>query len=54
MVDFHSCELFPERWFGLVVVLRADNSVLYPRLEKRGYDKKKIEENVEAEIMQAE
>ena len=35
VVDFHSCDLFPERWFQLVVVLRADTNVLYGRLEKR-------------------
>ncbi len=35
IVDFHSCDFFPERWFDLVVVLRVDNSVLYPRLENR-------------------
>jgi adenylate kinase len=35
VVDHHGCHLFPERWFDLVVVLRADNEILYPRLEKR-------------------
>jgi broad-specificity NMP kinase len=35
VVDYHGAELFPERWFDLVVVLRADNSVLYSRLESR-------------------
>jgi len=35
-----------------VVVLRVDNSVLYPRLESRGYSQKKIAENIECEIMQ--
>jgi len=35
IVDFHSCDFFPERWFDLVVVLRTDNTILYPRLEKR-------------------
>lgn len=35
IVDFHSCNFFPERWFHLVIVLRVDNSILYPRLEKR-------------------
>ncbi|RUP45280.1 P-loop containing nucleoside triphosphate hydrolase protein [Jimgerdemannia flammicorona] len=35
IVDFHSCEVFPERWFDLVIVLRADNGVLYGRLEQR-------------------
>jgi adenylate kinase len=35
VVDFHGSEMFPERWFDLVVVLRTDNDVLYDRLEKR-------------------
>jgi adenylate kinase len=35
IVDFHTCDFFPERWFDLVVVLRANNTVLYSRLEKR-------------------
>lgn len=35
IVDFHTCEIFPERWFDLVIVLRTDNGVLYPRLESR-------------------
>ncbi|EKX40217.1 hypothetical protein GUITHDRAFT_158342 [Guillardia theta CCMP2712] len=51
VVDFHTCDFFPERWFDLVVVLRTDNDILYPRLEKRGYSTKKIQENVECEIM---
>ena len=52
LIDFHGADFFPERWFDLVVVLRADNSVLYSRLEARGYSQRKLEENVEAEIMQ--
>ena len=44
--------LAPCRWFDLVVVLMADNTVLYERLEKRGYEQKKISENVQCEIMQ--
>ena len=35
IVDFHSSELFPERWFDVVLVLRTDNKVLYDRLVKR-------------------
>jgi adenylate kinase len=50
VVDYHSCDFFPERWFDLVVVLRADNTVLYDRLQKRGYSQKKLEENLQAEI----
>ena len=35
VVDYHSSELFPERWFDLVVVLQTNNSILYSRLEGR-------------------
>eukprot|EP01117_Protostelium_nocturnum_P003986 TRINITY_DN15256_c0_g1_i1.p1 TRINITY_DN15256_c0_g1~~TRINITY_DN15256_c0_g1_i1.p1 ORF type:complete len:187 (+),score=74.97 TRINITY_DN15256_c0_g1_i1:31-561(+) len=52
VVDFHSCDFFPERWFDLVVVLRSDIAVLHPRLEKRGYAPNKVSENVTCEIMQ--
>ncbi|WIA44376.1 hypothetical protein OEZ86_007148 [Tetradesmus obliquus] len=51
LVDYHSCDFFPERWFDLVVVLQTDNTVLYERLERRGYPQAKITENVECEIM---
>ena len=52
IVDFHSVDFFPEDWFDLILVLRTDNSVLYERLEQRGYSQKKVQENIEAEIMQ--
>jgi adenylate kinase len=52
IVDFHTVDFFPERWFDLVLVLRTDNTVLYDRLQKRGYSQKKITENIECEIMQ--
>ncbi|KAJ8657331.1 hypothetical protein O0I10_006884 [Lichtheimia ornata] len=52
VVDFHTCEIFPERWFDLVLVLRADTSPLYDRMEKRGYNQRKLQENIECEIMQ--
>jgi len=51
IVDYHSCGFFPERWFDLIVVLRCDNDILYPRLESRGYSQLKITENITAEIM---
>jgi AAA domain len=51
IVDHHSCEFFPERFFDLVVVLTTDNTVLYDRLKARGYADKKIQENVQCEIM---
>ena len=52
ILEAHSCDFFPERWFDLVVVLRTNNTILYDRLAARKYKKMKVEENVEAEIMQ--
>jgi len=52
ILDWHTCEIFPERWPDLVVVLRCEHSQLWDRLEKRSYPLKKIQENNEAEIMQ--
>ncbi|CAM9601746.1 unnamed protein product [Ectocarpus sp. 4 AP-2014] len=52
VVDFHSCDFFPEHWFDLILVLRAETSTLFDRLKARGYSEKKVGENVECEIMQ--
>lgn len=52
VLDHHSSDWFPERWIQLVIVLRSDTEVLYDRLEARNYPKKKVDENMEAEIMQ--
>jgi adenylate kinase len=35
LIDFHSCDLFPESWIDLVVVLQTDHSILWNRLEAR-------------------
>ncbi|GKY99466.1 hypothetical protein MPSEU_000901000 [Mayamaea pseudoterrestris] len=52
VADFHVCEMFPERWFDLVLVLRATTEVLFDRLTARGYKDRKRNENMESEIMQ--
>jgi adenylate kinase len=52
VIDFHVCEIFPERWFDLVLVLRANTEILYDRLTARGYSDRKRSENLECEIMQ--
>ena len=52
IIDSHMCEIFPESWIDLVVVLRCEISVLYDRLMKRNYSKAKVDENIDAEIMQ--
>ena len=51
VLDHHSCDFYPERWFDLVVCLQTDNTVLYDRLAARGYAQNKITENVTCEIM---
>lgn len=52
IVDYHGCDLFPERWFDIVFVLRTNNTLLYDRLASRGYAGKKLEDNVQCEIFQ--
>jgi adenylate kinase len=52
LVDYHSCDIFPERWFDAVVVLQTDNGVLYERLTNRGYTGPKLQNNMECEIFQ--
>ena len=52
VIDFHSGCFFPEDWFTLVVLLRCNNTDLYDRLKLRGYNDKKIMENIECEIME--
>lgn len=52
IVDWHCCDIFPERLIDLVVVLRTDNSILFDRLKKRGYKDNKIQENLDCEIME--
>ncbi|KAI6044983.1 P-loop containing nucleoside triphosphate hydrolase protein [Pisolithus marmoratus] len=51
ILDWHTCDVFPERWIDLVIVLRCNHTLLWERLEKRDYPLKKIQENNEAEIM---
>jgi broad-specificity NMP kinase len=32
LLEFHSCDFFPERWFDLIVLLRCNNAALFDRL----------------------
>lgn len=52
ILDHHSCDWYPERWIQLAIVLSATTQVLYDRLEARNYSRQKLQQNVEAEIMQ--
>lgn len=35
VLDWHTCDAYPERWIDLVVVLQCDHTELWDRLEKR-------------------
>ncbi|RYP48968.1 hypothetical protein DL768_005240 [Monosporascus sp. mg162] len=58
IIDWHACDLFPESWIDLVVVLRVDSTTLYDRLTARAcaparkYPEAKLQENLDSEIMQ--
>ena len=52
LLDFHSAGFIPEDWIDLIVLLRCNNTELYDRLKERGYNDKKITENIECEIME--
>ncbi|KAF8307696.1 P-loop containing nucleoside triphosphate hydrolase protein [Clavulina sp. PMI_390] len=51
ILDWHTCDAYPERWVDLVVVLQCDHTMLWERLERREYPLKKIQENNTCEIM---
>ncbi|KAM0238560.1 hypothetical protein ACHAPO_003528 [Fusarium lateritium] len=52
IIDWHACDLFPQSWIDLVVVLRVDSSTLYDRLTARNYPDSKLQENLDSEIME--
>lgn len=52
VLDHHSVDWFPERWVQIAVVLRARTDILYDRLINREYGKGKLENNMQAEIME--
>lgn len=49
IVDYHSCALFPNSWFDLVLVLRADPDILFDRLKHKGYTDKMVENVIRME-----
>ncbi|KAK3715424.1 factor activating pos9 [Vermiconidia calcicola] len=52
VIDWHACDLFPPRLIDLVCVIRCDNKILYDRLKARNYAEKKLQENMDCEIME--
>ncbi len=51
IADYHACDLFPERWFDLILVLRCQTHTLYDRYVGRNYNERKRTQNMECEIM---
>ncbi|MCJ1354369.1 MAG: factor activating pos9 [Icmadophila ericetorum] len=52
VIDWHVCDVFPESWIDLVVVLRTNSTQLYDRLRARNYAECKLQENLDSEIME--
>ncbi|EME43160.1 hypothetical protein DOTSEDRAFT_45144 [Dothistroma septosporum NZE10] len=53
IIDWHACDLFPPSLIDLVCVVRCENTTkLYDRMKARGYGEKKLQENLDCEIMQ--
>lgn len=52
VIDWHACDLFPESWIDLVIVLRTSSEQLYDRLKARNYTESKLDENIDSEIME--
>lgn len=50
VIDSHLSHYLPKKYVGLCIVTKCDLKVLKKRLEKRGYIKSKIRENMDAEI----
>ena len=52
LIEHHVTDIFPERWFDAVFVLRTDNTQIFDRLRTRNYNQKKLDDNVQCEIFQ--
>lgn len=51
IIEGHYVDLVPSRKVKEIIILRTHPDVLRERLLERGYDKAKVNENVEAEVM---
>ena len=52
IIDSHVAHLLPKKLVDLCIILTCDLKILNKRLIKRGYGKKKVRENLDAEIFQ--
>ena len=51
IIDSHMSHEVPAKFVDWCIVTKCDEKVLKKRLEKKGYAKEKVEENVDAEIL---
>lgn len=51
VIDSHLSHYLPKQHVKMVVICKCNIRELRARLKKRGYSKEKVEENIEAEIM---
>ena len=51
LIEGHFSDVIPDKYIDYVIILRCNPDELYKRLEKRGYNIKKIKENIQAEIL---
>ena len=52
VIDGHLSHYIKPKYVDLCIVVTCDLKTLYKRLKKRGYSKKKIEDNLQCEIME--
>lgn len=51
VVDWMHADFWPEDTIDLVLTLRTNNRILFDRYRVRNYNKEKVDENIDAEIM---
>lgn len=51
IVEGHITDILPEHFMDFVIILRCHPDELYSRLKNRGYNKKKVIENIQSEIL---
>lgn len=51
IIEGHFSDIIPEKYIDYVFILRCEPDELFKRLEKKNYDSKKINENIQAEIL---
>ncbi len=51
IIESHFSDIIPEKFIDYVFILRCDPDELFKRLEIKNFDRKKITENIQAEIL---